>query len=211
MRMCIKCGVQLYGLQKKFCNNCRILGARDRANKYTAKNRDKLRKYGIKYREEHRDKELDRCARYRQSNKEAIKSRRRTRVQQERVSNPIFKIKQNVSRSVRRALLSQSSSKQGHSILKFMPWSLEQLKVHLESQFSDWMSWESYGPYNKRTHDISPTWQIDHIIPHSEFDYQNMNDPNFKKCWDLSNLRPLDAKINLFDGIYRIRHTKGYK
>jgi hypothetical protein len=38
-----------------------------------------------------------------------------------------------------------------------------------------------------------------------------MEDDNFKKCWALSNLRPLDAKQNLMDGVNRIRHQKKEK
>lgn len=33
-----------------------------------------------------------------------------------------------------------------------------------------------------------------------------MKDEDFKKCWALSNLRPLCAKQNLIDGVTKIRH-----
>jgi hypothetical protein len=65
-------------------------------------------------------------------------------------------------------------------------YSLEQLKLHLECQFTDGMSWENYGK-----------WHIDHITPLSSFDIQNYNDENFKKCWSLENLQPLWAEDNL--------------
>ena len=49
--------------------------------------------------------------------------------------------------------------------------------------------------------DISTwTWQLDHIIPQSKLSYTSMEDDNFKKCWDLSNLRPYSAKKNILDG-----------
>ena len=51
-------------------------------------------------------------------------------------------------------------------------------------------------------------WHIDHIIPQSLLPYSSMEDDNFKKCWALSNLRPLSAKQNLLDGANRIRHKK---
>jgi len=50
------------------------------------------------------------------------------------------------------------------------------------------------------------TWQIDHIIPHSDLPYDSMDHPNFQKCWALDNLRPLSAKQNLEEGTRRIRH-----
>jgi len=44
------------------------------------------------------------------------------------------------------------------------------------------------------------------IIPQSTFKYSSMEDQEFKNCWALSNLRPLSAKQNNFDGIHQIRH-----
>jgi len=65
-------------------------------------------------------------------------------------------------------------------------YSLDELKLHLESQFTEGMSWENYGK-----------WHIDHIIPLSSFDIQNYDDKSFKKCWSLENLQPLWAEDNL--------------
>ena len=58
------------------------------------------------------------------------------------------------------------------------------------------MSWKNYGVY----------WHIDHIIPQSDLPYTSMEDDNFKLCWALDNLRPLEAKQNLLDGAKRTRH-----
>jgi hypothetical protein len=49
------------------------------------------------------------------------------------------------------------------------------------------MSWENYGKY---------TWHIDHITPVAAFNYDNPECLDFKKCWALSNLQPLEAKKN---------------
>jgi hypothetical protein len=70
--------------------------------------------------------------------------------------------------------------------------------VCLENQFNDKMNWENYGNY----------WHIDHIVPHSIFQYTSMEDESFMKCWALSNLRPLEAKQNMSDGATRIRHKR---
>jgi hypothetical protein len=35
-----------------------------------------------------------------------------------------------------------------------------------------------------------------------------MDCQEFKDCWALSNLRPLNAKQNFWDGVNRIRHEK---
>jgi hypothetical protein len=108
----------------------------------------------------------------------------------------------------------KGQSKGGLSFLKFVNYTMSQLKEYLEVQFESWMTWENWGIYNKNSwkdNDQSTwTWQIDHIIPQSDLPYISMTDDNFKKCWALSNLRPLSAKQNIFDGSSRIRH-KGNK
>lgn len=63
------------------------------------------------------------------------------------------------------------------------------------------MNWNNHGVYRSSTwNDQDPstwTWQIDHIIPQSKLPYDSMEHFNFKKCWDLTNLRPLSAKLNV--------------
>lgn len=86
--------------------------------------------------------------------------------------------------------------KNNESFIKYINYSIEELKLHLESKFDNNMSWINYGIY----------WHIDHIIPQSCLPYTSMSDDNFKKCWALDNLRPLEAKQNMLDGSTRIRH-----
>jgi len=65
------------------------------------------------------------------------------------------------------------------------------------------MNWHNYGVYRiDKWDDNDQTtwkWQLDHIIPHSTFQYTSMEDKSFKQCWALDNLRPLSAKQNLLD------------
>lgn len=42
--------------------------------------------------------------------------------------------------------------------------------------------------------------------PHSLFNYSSSQDEDFRKCWALSNLRPLSSKQNHADGVSRARH-----
>jgi len=73
-------------------------------------------------------------------------------------------------------------------------YTLEDLLKHLESKFEPWMTWENYGNPNG---DHSDCWHIDHIIPISHFNYRSPEDPEFKKCWALSNLQPKEGKKNI--------------
>ncbi len=157
---------------------------------------------------------------YRMANKDKLKEYRKTRIDQDRKNlrdwqnrkckeDPVFKLRKRVSSSVKSAIKKQGSSKNG-SILKHLPYSIKTLKEHLESLFEPWMNWDNHGKYDSKTWDDNDpstwTWQIDHIIPHSDLPYKSMSDDNFLKCWALVNLRPLSSKQNLIDGSTRVRH-----
>ena len=64
-----------------------------------------------------------------------------------------------------------------------------ELKEHLESQFTDGMSWDNMS-----------AWHIDHIRPVASFNYDSTDHPDFKKCWALNNLQPLWASDNCSKG-----------
>ncbi|WP_159457659.1 hypothetical protein [Xaviernesmea oryzae] len=64
-------------------------------------------------------------------------------------------------------------------------YTLEDLVRHIERQFLPGMSWSNMGE-----------WHIDHIVPKSSFLYEDDEDPDFKACWALTNLRPLWADAN---------------
>lgn len=125
-------------------------------------------------------------------------------------NNINYKLKNRVSCEIKRALRKNNSSKYGHSCLKFIPYTIADLKEHLEKQFEPWMNWNNHGIYRINIwndQDQSTwTWQIDHIVPQSILPYTSMEEDNFKKCWSLDNLRPLSAKQNILDGTQRIRH-----
>jgi len=157
---------------------------------------------------------------YRHANKSKLKDYRETRKEQDRknirewaakrkLKDPVFKLRGIVSSSVGKAIKKLGKSKDG-SILKHLPYTIKELKAHLEQQFEPWMNWYNNGKYELKNWDDNDSgtwkWQIDHIIPHSDLPYESMDHPNFQKCWALGNLRPLSAKQNLEDGTRRTRH-----
>lgn len=128
-------------------------------------------------------------------------------------SDLTFKLRKYASSYIRSAIKENDGSKQDYSILQFLSYTIEELKLHLESQFKPWMNWNNWGKYNSKTWNDNDsttwTWQIDHIVPHSTFKYTSMEDDEFKRCWGLENLRPLSAKQNQLDGASKIRHKRG--
>lgn len=69
-------------------------------------------------------------------------------------------------------------------------YTVTQLKKHLEKQFKPGMTWGNYGTY----------WHIDHKIPIAAFNFTCPEDIDFKRCWALSNLRPLWKYENISKG-----------
>ena len=65
--------------------------------------------------------------------------------------------------------------------------SIDQLKQHLESQFTKGMSFKNYGK-----------WHIDHIKPCASFDLSKASEQ--RKCFNYTNLQPLWAVENLRKG-----------
>jgi hypothetical protein len=78
--------------------------------------------------------------------------------------------------------------KRDKGLFSRLDYSLESLIAHLESKFTDGMSWENYGK-----------WHVDHIKPCALFDMTKPED--FQQCWSLSNLQPLWALDNYKKGV----------
>lgn len=115
--------------------------------------------------------------------------KRRVEQLKKRISvDPCFKLRGLVSKNVARALKKLKSSKRD-SVLIYLPYSIPKLKAHLESQFNNvnGFTWENHGS----------VWHIDHIIPQSVFPYTDLDSKNFRDCWALSNLRPLERIENI--------------
>ena len=102
-----------------------------------------------------------------------------------RKSDPAYRIKMNLSRRMNEAVMDQGAMKLGTSLSLF-GCSADELKAHLESQFTKGMSWDNYGVYG---------WHIDHIKPCSSFDLTL--DSEQKICFHYSNVQPLWAKDNI--------------
>ena len=172
--------------------------------RYYLKNKERLLKESRERYYKNIEAEKGRAKLYHELNKDAIKENRRLKAKQKRAQDPLFKLKSNVSRRIRYILKMNGSSKSGQSILKYLGYSIQDLKNHLELQFESWMNWNNYGTYNVSIwddNDVSTwTWQLDHIIPQANLPYISMDDNNFKKCWSLSNLRPLASKENFIKG-----------
>ena len=81
---------------------------------------------------------------------------------------------------------SLSKGKGGRSWTELVGYSAADLKLHLELQFENGMSWDNMGE-----------WHIDHRIPLSAFHFETAESAEFKAAWAITNLQPLWARENI--------------
>jgi len=95
--------------------------------------------------------------------------------------DPNFKLVRNIRKRIRSAIIGEIKV---DKTLQLIGCSVEELKIHLEKQFTKSMTWKNYG-----------RWHVDHIKPCTSFD---LSDPKQqRKCFHYSNLQPLWARDNL--------------
>lgn len=100
----------------------------------------------------------------------------------------MFKLTRNI-RSLIRNSIRDKGYKKNSKTYNILGCSFEKFKLHIESQFESWMSWDNQGKYNG---DFNYGWEYDHIIPLSsaktEKDVLRLN--------HYLNFQPLCSKIN---------------
>jgi 5-methylcytosine-specific restriction endonuclease McrA len=133
-----------------YCKSCKsqIGNRKERDAKYYQKNKSRIIKANRAY-------EL--------ANKERSKENHRLYMAKRRKEDIEFRLIDNYRSRINVALKGQLKEQ---TFKEFIGCSIKQFKFHLESQFTDLMSWENYGIY----------WEIDHIKPLSKggsFHYKN--------------------------------------
>lgn len=101
--------------------------------------------------------------------------------------SPVGNLHFRMSRGIRACL--QGTKRGGVSWLQLVDYTVDDLRTHLERQFSKGMGWGNMGE-----------WEIDHIVPLSSFAISRQGDPAFKRAWALTNLRPLWRQENRSKG-----------
>lgn len=184
---------------------------------YYQNNIDTARQYNKDYYQNNKQIISEQKKIYRKNNKTIIAKNKLEYKKRARKNNPVFRIRELISNSIYKALQNKNSSKNTKSSWTYLLYTPKDLKNHIEQLFSHsdnltldgkvWMTWDNQGQYDINTWDdsdpITWKWQLDHIIPHSSFNYTLITDEDFKKCWALDNLRPLSAKQNYLDRNHR--------
>lgn len=130
----------------------------------------------------------DAVKRYRKAYKKKHQRRATQRVIQRRkerfIENPLMRLCHMMGNRIRLVL---REKKRRRSWKSFVPYTPDDLRRHIERQFTGTMSWDNFGSH----------WHVDHIVPISAFEFSSPYDREFSACWALSNLRPLEKGENL--------------
>jgi len=123
---------------------------------------------------------------YRENNVDKIRQIKRDYERNRKARDPLYKLISNFRTAIYQVLKESNVEKNKHyfDILQYTP---EELIKHLENKFTDKMSWDNYGD-----------WHVDHKLPITHFNIQEMGDEEFMRCWSLDNLQPMWGFDNIF-------------
>ena len=161
------------------CKEC----TKSHVREYNKINKDKIKIRRRKHYLENSERIKERVRKYRINNREKSNANKRKYRKQQR-QNPTYRLLNNFRGAVWRSLRENKNGEHWEDIVGY---SINDLKLHLEANFKDGMTWENYGKNG---------WEVDHIIPVSMFNINNFNSPGFKKAWALENLQPMWAEEN---------------
>ncbi len=183
-------------MQTKKCTKCKKEKTIDKFSK------EKAGKYGVrgdckscnsikhkKWREDNseyekerqkkwRDENPDYSAEWERNNKERRKEKRRLLFEK----HPEKRVIANLRTRIYHSLVGRKCS-----MMNLVGCSAKELREHLESQFTEGMTWDNYGE-----------WHVDHIRPCASFDLSCVEQQ--RECFHYTNLQPLWAKDNLSKG-----------
>jgi hypothetical protein len=215
--MCRKKILPLEDTTSKICNTCNIrkkliefskgdckLGVRNRCKecekplkkKYSdvrIKNmseEDKLKykEYHTKYREENKITIREKIKEYNIKNRNVISKKYNIYIKNRFNVDSLFKLTFNIRTLIRNSFYCNGYTKKSKT-QEILGCSFEEFKLHLESKFESWMTWENRGLYNG---ELNYGWDLDHIIPISSANTEE----DITKLNHYTNFQPLCSFIN---------------
>lgn len=164
-------------------------GGKKIANKrWVDKNKKHLSSYHKKWRENNKESLKEYHTQWREDNREHVNEYARNYERERRSNDPKYRLGVRTRTAVYTCLKEANVAKY-RSTFDILDYTLEELMSHLESLFTDGMTWDNYGE-----------WHVDHIIPMCSFEFKSVECEGFKECWSLDNLQPLWGVDNLEKG-----------
>jgi hypothetical protein len=180
------------GLQPicRLCNNAiskqwrtnNPIQARENVREWHKKHPQRVKKIKQAWANSHIEEERKRLMKYRQENPD-VRRKAARKYQTKKYATLNGNLNHRMSTSIG---ISMNGNKCGRKWESLVGYTLDDLKKHIEKQFSKGMTWDNRD-----------MWHIDHIIPISAFNFEKPEDIDFQRCWNLKNLQPLWATENL--------------
>lgn len=173
------------------CKGCRIEDGKLYRKKYPVRIKEnkckQLKKHQLKYKERNHRYYIQNIKKISERTKQYYENHKKERnqyIKNKIQNNPQFRLNFTMANNIRKSLKGNKAGRHWEDIVGY---TLQDLRKHLKKQFDKNMDWNNYGSY----------WTIDHIIPISIFNFKTFNNINFKECWNLNNLRPLEKIKNI--------------
>ena len=80
------------------------------------------------------------------------------------INDPLFKISRNISTLISYSLKNKNINKLTKTDI-ILGCTFDKFRLHLESKFEDWMTWENMGNPKDGILELNKSWDIDHIVP----------------------------------------------
>lgn len=166
---------------------------------YYLNNKEKIKTYGKRWIKDNKernkkvrhekylrnkDKVIQYARDYRKKNIDKVREYHRNYVKNKRATNPHYAIQHRLRNRLIVALRKHKGKKQA-SLVELVGCNLEQLKLHIENQFTNTMNWQEF---------FNGNIVIDHIKPCCSFDLTKLEEQ--KACFHYTNLQPLWEKDN---------------
>jgi len=162
---------------------------REYNKKYYLEHEEEKKESSKKYNLEHKDEIKVYYKKYRLENRDTKNEQEKKWQKNQYDNNPIYKREQKIRSIFKYILLKiitndDITERNDSKCLKYFGTTVDGFKKHIESQFTDTMSWYNHGRmYNPNK------WQLDHIIPIRSFDFAI--EENFTKAFHYTNTQPL--------------------
>ena len=166
----------------------RNIGGREVAMKkyfYKPETKERLKKNYSEWYEKNKEHRKEYLKQWRIDNIDKWKKLKRDYERNRKARDPLYKLISNFRTAIYQ-VLKESNVEKNKSYFDILGYTPEELIIHLEKQFKDDMTWDNYG-----------VWHVDHKLPITSFDIQEMGDEEFMKCWCLDNLQPMWGEENI--------------
>lgn len=155
---------------------------KDKLDDYYILNKEKRRSSAKNWQDNHKDMVSLKNKEWNENNRE-----KRNAINRKYYQTIKDNEKTKINRNMRKGIYKSLRGNKNNSWTKLVEYSIEELKIHLQSTLYDGFLWKDY---------LNGNLHIDHIIPISLYNITDSNCIEFKNCWSLKNLRLLESSEN---------------